>query len=134
MSWYESTNRLRSGELGFVCFVAILGVAVGGLAGCGSGAAPRAPVRLDATPDGSLRFQRAALSAAAGRTSIEMRNPSNIPHGIGIRGRGVDEVGETVGRDGLSSVEADLEPGVYELFCPVGGHEEAGMTAKLTVR
>ncbi len=63
-----------------------------------------------------------------------MRNPSEIPHAIGIRGNGVDEVVATVGRDGSSRVTAVLRPGVYELFCPLGGHEQAGMTAKLTVR
>ncbi len=82
----------------------------------------------------SLRFERAALRAGADRASIEMRNPSEIPHAIGIRGKGVDEVVATVGRDGSSRVTAVLRPGVYELFCPLGGHEQAGMTAKLTVR
>jgi len=91
-------------------------------------------VRLDAAPDGSLRFERRSVSASAGRTSIEMANPSGIPHAIGIRGQGIDERGETVGKDGASRVEADLEPGTYTLFCPVGGHEQAGMTARLAVR
>ncbi len=48
--------------------------------------------------------------------------------------KGVDEVVATVGRDGSSRATAVLRPGVYELFCPLGGHEQAGMTAKLTVR
>lgn len=74
------------------------------------------------------------MTAAAGRTAVEMANPSAIPHAIGIRGRGVDETGETVGKDGVSRVEAALEPGTYTLFCPVGGHEQAGMVARLTVR
>jgi plastocyanin len=91
-------------------------------------------VSLDAAADGSLRFERAALRATAGRASIEMRNPSNIPHVIGVRGNGLDEAGATVGRDGSSRVTPDLRPGLYELFCPVGGHEQTGMTAKLTVR
>ena len=107
---------------------------MGALTGCGAGDASGTPVRLDAGPDGSLRFERAALSAARRRASIEMRNPSDIPHAIGVRGRGLDEVGATVGRDGSSRVEADLKPGVYELFCSVGGHEKAGVTAELTIR
>ena len=79
----------------------------------------------------SLRFERAALRATAGRASIEMGNPSDIPHAIGIRGKGVDEVGATVGRDGSSRVTPDLRPGVYQLFCylhPMTMHQE------LTVR
>jgi hypothetical protein len=59
-----------------------------GLAGCGSGDGPRTVVRLDAAADGSLRLERAALRTGAGRASIEMRNPSDIPHAIGICGKG----------------------------------------------
>ena len=103
------------------------------LGGCGGDDAPARTVRLDATPDGSLRFERRAVATRPGRVRIEMANPAQIPHAIGIRGDGVDEVGETVNKDGTSSVEATLAPGRYTLFCPVGGHEQAGMVATLTV-
>ncbi len=74
------------------------------------------------------------MTARAARTSIEMANPSTIPHAIGIRGGGLDESGETVSAGGVSRLDVDLEPGTYTLFCPVGGHEAAGMTARLSVR
>lgn len=102
--------------------------------GCGADDAPTRSLRLDAAPDGSLRFVRPTLRTAPGRAAIEMRNPSDIPHAIGVRGTGVDEVGETVGKGGTSRVEVGLEPGAYVLFCPVGGHEAAGMSARLVVR
>jgi len=35
-----------------------LAAAVGALTGCGAGDASGTPVRLDAAPDGSLRFER----------------------------------------------------------------------------
>lgn len=105
-----------------------------GLVACGGDEGPRSPVRLAAAADGSLRFEQDAVRTTTGSASIDMPNPSDVPHAIGVRGNGVDEIGETVGRDGTSSVEVDLEPGAYELFCPVGGHEQAGMTATLTVR
>ena len=104
------------------------------LVGCGEDESPARSVRLDAAHDGSLRYERRAVSTTAGRVSVQMANPSDIPHAIGLRGHGLDESGETVGRGGVSRVEADLEPGTYTLFCLVGAHEQAGMTAQLTVR
>lgn len=103
------------------------------LAACGGDDAPARSVRLDAAADGSLRFERRAVTTQAGRVTIEMANPADIPHAIGIRGGGVDETGKTVGKGGTSSVEAQVERGRYTLFCPVAGHEEAGMVAVLTV-
>ncbi len=63
-----------------------------------------------------------------------MANPSDIPLAIGIRGGELDETGETVGTGATSRVEAEVGPWRYVLFCPVGGHEEAGMVATLEVR
>jgi len=104
-----------------------------GLAACGEEDRASRSLRIDAARDGSLRFDRTAVRTGPGRVSIEMANPSSIPHAIAIRGQGIDETGETVGGGGTSRIQADLRPGSYELVCPVGGHEEAGMTARLTV-
>lgn len=103
------------------------------LSGCGGDASPARSLRLDAAADGSLRFARPALRAPAGRTAIVMGNPSQIPHAIAIRGPQADETGKTVGNDGTSRIQVDLKPGTYTLVCPVAGHEQAGMIAKLTV-
>jgi len=115
----------------------VFAIVVLGAAACGTGTAERGTgqtVRLDAAADGSLAFERDSTSARAGRISFVMNNPSNIPHALGVRGKGVEQVGETVAGEGTSRFEVELEPGDFELFCPVGGHELAGMTAQLTVR
>ena len=101
---------------------------------CGGSAAPDEVLRLDAASDGTLRFARSSLRAAPGRVVVEMTNPSSIPHAIGIRGPAVEESGQTVASGGRSRVEAQLKPGRYTLFCPVAGHEQAGMKATLIVR
>ncbi len=116
----KANSRLRRSTLSARRILVACGLTVS-LAACGSGDGPRTGVQLDAAADGSLRFQRTSLRAGAGRASIEMRNSSDLHHAIGIRGKGRDEVGATVGRDGSSRVTPDLRPGVYELFCPVGG-------------
>ena len=133
MLWLGSSLRWRHRNLpvpqvAVTCWLAF------SLGACGAGERLRNSLRVDAAGDGSLRFERSAVRAAEGRARIEMRNPSTIPHAIGVRGKRVEEIGETVGTGGTSSVEADLEPGAYELFCPVGSHEQAGMTARLLIR
>jgi plastocyanin len=89
---------------------------------------------LTADPGGALRFDTKALEARAGEVTIDMENPSTVPHNVSIAGRGVDEEGRTVGQGGTSSVTADLRPGDYEFYCSVRGHREAGMDGTLTVR
>ena len=104
------------------------------LGACGGDDAPARPLQIDAAADDSLRFERAAISAPAARAVIQMANPAQIDHAIGIRGPDAAETGETVGTGEVSQVEVDLKPGRYTLFCPVPGHEQAGMAADLTVR
>jgi plastocyanin len=106
---------------------------------CGSDEEPSAEggaatvLEVAADPGGGLRFDREELTAGAGRVTIEMANPSAVPHAVGIKSDGLDVKGETVGKDGVSTVSAELEPGVYGFYCPVGSHEAAGMRGELQV-
>jgi plastocyanin len=63
-----------------------------------------------------------------------MDNPSDIPHAVEIEGNGVEEEGKTVTKGGKSVATADLKPGTYDFYCPVGNHRAAGMEGKLTVK
>jgi plastocyanin len=98
--------------------------------GAGGGGA----LTVSADPGGDLSFDTDALEAAAGRVTIEMANPSTVPHNVSIEGRGVDEEGRTVGQGGTSTVTAELRPGEYDFYCSVAGHREGGMEGTLTVR
>ena len=91
-------------------------------------------LKISADPGGALAFDKDALEAKAGSVTIEMDNPSSLPHAVGIEGNGVDEEGEVVQKGGISKVTADLEPGTYEFYCPVDGHADAGMKGELTVK
>jgi uncharacterized cupredoxin-like copper-binding protein len=102
--------------------------------GSGGGGGASTNLKVDADPSGQLKFDKSSLSAKSGKVTIEMDNPSDVPHGIGIEGSGVDEEGDTVNKGGKSTVTADLKPGSYEFYCPVPGHKEAGMEGKLTVK
>ena len=90
-------------------------------------------LKADADPSGALKFTKDALTAKAGEVTIEMDNPSEIPHAVGIEGNGVEAEGQTVEKGGTSTVTASLKPGTYTFYCPVPGHEPAGMKGELTV-
>jgi plastocyanin len=98
----------------------------------GGGASTNLTIAADES--GKLLFDKDKLSAKAGSVTITMDNPSPVPHAIGIQGSGVDEDGGTVGMGEKSTVTADLKPGTYTFYCPVDGHEAAGMKGTLTVK
>jgi plastocyanin len=92
-------------------------------------------VKLSADPGGALKFDKTSLTAKAGKVTLDMANPSSsgVPHAIAIEGNGVDKDGETAQPGGSSSVTVELKPGKYSYYCPVPGHEAAGMKGTLTV-
>ena len=99
----------------------------------GQGGKPQA-LALTADPTGATKFDKTTLSANAGLVTITMTNPSPVPHDVSLRGNGVDEKGDVVQGDGKSTVQATVEPGSYEFYCSVTGHEQSGMKGTLTVK
>ena len=81
----------------------------------------------------ALKFDKSSLTAKASKVTLEMANPSQIPHAVAIKGNGVDVDGKTIGNGETSTASADLKPGTYTFYCPVPGHEAAGMKGTLTV-
>jgi plastocyanin len=81
----------------------------------------------------ALKFDKSSLTAKAGKVTLEMANPSQIPHAVAIKGNGVDVDGKTIGNGETSTASADLKAGTYTFYCPVPGHEAAGMKGTLTV-
>jgi plastocyanin len=101
-----------------------------------SGASGGATTKLDisADPSGALKFDKTKLNAKAGDVTITMDNPSSVPHGVSIEGNGVDAEGQVVNEGEKSTSKANLKPGTYTFYCPVPGHEEAGMKGTLTLK
>ena len=87
-----------------------------------------------ADESGRLAFQKKTLSAKPGEVTLVMKNPSSVPHAIAVRGGGADSSGDTVQKGGTSRVTVELKKGEYEFYCPVPGHEPAGMKGTLTVK
>ena len=91
-------------------------------------------LKIAADPSGALKFDKSSLSAKAGKVTIVMDNPSDVPHAVEIEGNGVEAEGETVTKGGVSKASAEVKPGEYEFYCPVDGHKQAGMEGTLTVK
>jgi uncharacterized cupredoxin-like copper-binding protein len=90
-------------------------------------------LKIAADPGGALKFDKSSLTAKAGKVTIVMDNPSDLPHAVEIEGSGVEVAGDTVMKGGVSEASADLKAGEYEFYCPVPGHKEGGMEGTLTV-
>jgi len=88
---------------------------------------------LSADPSGALKFNKKVLSTKSGAVTINMSNPSSVPHGIAVEGNGVDKDGQTVTSGGTSTVSVTLKPGKYTFYCPVDSHRQQGMQGTLTV-
>jgi uncharacterized cupredoxin-like copper-binding protein len=101
-------------------------------ASSGGGAAQT--LKIAADPSGALKFDKSSLTAKAGKVTIVMDNPSDLPHAVEIDGNGVEAEGETVDKGGVSKASAEVKPGTYEFYCPVDGHKQAGMEGTLTVK
>jgi plastocyanin len=99
----------------------------------GGGGGGGETLAFSAPADGSLKFDQGDVTAKAGKVTVTFANPSSVPHAVEIEGNGVEEESETVTGADAPPFEVDLKPGTYEYYCPVAGHEAAGMKGTLTV-
>jgi plastocyanin len=98
-----------------------------------SGAASK--ISVEANPEGKLEYNTKALSATAGKVTVDFTNSSSLPHNVTIESSSGSTVGATPTFSGGSkSVAVNLKPGTYKFFCSVPGHRQAGMEGTLTVK
>jgi plastocyanin len=73
-------------------------------------------------------------SLPAGPTTFTVTNVGTIDHSFEIEGQGIEQELEHHLKPGESmTLQVDLEPGKYEVYCPVDGHKEQGMDRDVTV-
>ena len=77
----------------------------------------------------ALEFDNDAYDAEAGCIQFTYRNEGNLAHTLLIK----EQSGFKLKVGDTDEGVIELEPGTYELFCDVAGHEAGGMTAELTV-
>jgi plastocyanin len=105
----------------------------GGGASSGGGGAAQT-LKLSADPGGALKFDKSTLTAKAGKVTIDLDNPSSLPHAVEIEGNGIEESSDTIDQGETTKVTATVKAGEYEYYCPVGNHKQAGMEGTLTVQ
>jgi uncharacterized cupredoxin-like copper-binding protein len=104
---------------------------------CGSDKEPDLPAvegatspRLEVTAT-EMAFDPDAVAVEAGAVEIVLRNEGSTLHDLRIDDEPV-VVEATPGDTGTGEIE--LDPGRYQFFCSIAGHQEAGMEGVLEVR
>jgi uncharacterized cupredoxin-like copper-binding protein len=76
----------------------------------------------------------ARLTVKAGRVRFVVKNEGTVDHGFEVEGPGLEEEIDPFPPGRTRTLELDLAPGTYEVYCQVPGHEELGMKGELIVK
>lgn len=87
------------------------------------------------TVDASETEFKIALASPvhAGKVTFDVKNDGNIAHDLVIEGNGVKAKTPLLDGGQSKTLEVDLKPGTYDVYCSVPGHKQAGMDLKLNV-
>jgi plastocyanin len=97
------------------------------------GPGPGGTLQLAADPS-AIAYDKAELTSAPGKVTIDFKNPAALEHDVAIEAEGGEELAASeVIAQGETSVSTELAAGTYTFFCSVPGHREAGMEGTLTV-
>lgn len=72
----------------------------------------------------------------AGEITFEVMNTGTMEHALEVEGGSVEEETDHIAPGGTATLALRLEPGTYELYCPVvngGEHRARGMRTELVV-
>jgi uncharacterized cupredoxin-like copper-binding protein len=128
--------------------VAALVLIAGGLAACGDddddgNGEPTATTAAGGAGSGEANTVQVSLTEfaidmpdtlPAGPTTFEVTNDGTVEHNFEVEGEGIEEEFEANLQPGETmTLEIDLQPGAYNVYCPVGDHHDQGMHVELTV-
>jgi uncharacterized cupredoxin-like copper-binding protein len=69
-----------------------------------------------------------------GTVTFEVTNDGQAPHALEVEGPEGEAETETIQPGDSATLEVSLsKPGSYEMFCPVGNHEQMGMKGTVSV-
>jgi uncharacterized cupredoxin-like copper-binding protein len=73
-------------------------------------------------------------SLPAGSQTFSVTNNGTVEHNFEVEGQGIEEKFETdLSAGETQTMQLNLEPGTYEVYCPVGNHRDQGMEIQLSV-
>jgi Cupredoxin-like domain len=72
-------------------------------------------------------------SLPSGFVTFEVTNEGDSLHGFEIAGPGTDEKVEGIPPGETRTLQVDLQPGTYRVYCPVADHGKTGMQLALKV-
>ncbi len=78
---------------------------------------------------GSTKLSKRQGNAAipAGTVTFKITNSGSVAHELEIQGNGIDKMSSTVEPGASTTLTVHLTPGKYEVWCPIPGHQQAGM-------
>jgi uncharacterized cupredoxin-like copper-binding protein len=108
------------------------------LAGCGAdgdeAAAPGMPRQTVEISETEFALSPATVNVEeAGTYTFRAKNDGEITHALELEGNGVEEETGDIAPGASADVTVELEPGTYEVYCPIGSHRDQGMEASLLV-
>ncbi len=130
---------IRIGVIGFACLL-FLGLL---LVGCNPAEETESEVQeVVEEPIATIEVQETEFSLDPSEITLDQPgtyvfravNSGDVVHALEIEGEGIEEETENLEPGESAELRVDLEPGTYELYCPVGNHEERGMVGTVTVR
>jgi uncharacterized cupredoxin-like copper-binding protein len=73
------------------------------------------------------------ISFPAGSQTFRVTNNGTTEHNFEVEGQGIEEAFETNLSPGETrTMQLNLGPGTYVVYCPVGNHRDQGMEVQLT--
>lgn len=73
-------------------------------------------------------------SVKAGSVTFNVSNDGAIVHNLEIEGSGVEDITDDLQPGDSGELTVDLQPGTYEIYCNIDGHQDLGMEGEVTVQ
>ncbi len=107
------------------------------LGGCGSGAGEEAaeePIETIQVRETEFSLDPNTITLEEpGTYTFRAENAGDTVHVLEIEGEGIEEETEELQPGESADLKVRLEPGSYELYCPVDDHEDYGMKGTVTI-